>query len=260
MPSPDARPEKPSAAPESIVPGVLIGCAGWSLPREVQDQFPAEGTHLQRYSRVFGVAEINSSFHRPHRPSTYAKWAHSVPEDFRFSAKLPKAITHTQKLVDTDDLLDAFLAEIGGLGEKLACLLVQLPPSLRLNAEVAGAFFAGLRARTAVSVVCEPRHETWFTAEADALLADAGVGRVGADPARVPAAAHPGPWGRIAYDRLHGSPRIYYSSYASDFLASLAARLRAEVDAGRQAWCIFDNTASGAAAANALELRTLLTG
>jgi uncharacterized protein YecE (DUF72 family) len=258
MPTPDARPEKPSATTESATTGVLIGCAGWSLPRDVQEQFPAEGTHLQRYAGVFGAAEINSSFHRPHRPTTYAKWADSVPVGFRFSAKLPRTITHTQKLVDTDELLDTFLSEASGLGDKLACLLVQLPPSLRLNAEVAAPFLAGLRARTSVALVCEPRHATWFTEEADALLAECGIGRVGADPARVPAAAHPGPWGSIAYYRLHGSPRIYYSAYERAFLDDIADRLRADVAAGRESWCIFDNTASGAAAANALELRAML--
>ena len=57
-----------------------IGCAGWALPKAVQPAFPTEGTHLQRYATRFAAVEINSSFYRPHRPATYARWAASVPK------------------------------------------------------------------------------------------------------------------------------------------------------------------------------------
>jgi len=204
------------------------------------------------------VAEINSSFHRPHRASTWARWAAETPPGFRFAAKLPKTITHQLRLADADAPLGTFLAEAGGLGEKLAVLLVQLPPSLAFAAAVAAPFFAGLAARTEASVVCEPRHPSWFEAEADALLASLRVARVAADPARVPAAAEPGGWRGLAYHRLHGSPRMYYSSYPPESIHALATRLREDAAGGREAWCIFDNTASGAATANALELVTAL--
>src|SRR6185312_6154680 len=72
---------------------------------------------------------INSSFYKPHRPATYARWAASVPAGFRFSVKVPKLATHERRLVDTDDVLEAFLAEATQLGDKLGPLLVQLPPS-----------------------------------------------------------------------------------------------------------------------------------
>lgn len=235
----------------------LVGTAGWSLPRAVQEQFPGEGTHLVRYARVLPVAEINSSFHRPHRASTYAKWAASVPGDFRFSVKLPKVITHELKLVDTAPLLDVFLGECAGLGETLGCLLVQLPPSLAFDAAVAGAFLRLMRERTALPIALEPRHGSWFGDEPAALLVEHRVARVAADPARVPAAALPGSWDGLAYWRLHGSPRTYYSSYDADYLTALAGSLRASA-AVRPTWCILDNTASGAAAGNALELLQML--
>lgn len=235
---------------------VLVGCAGWSLPRDVQAAFPGEGSHLARYAARFPVAEINSSFHRPHRPSTYARWAAETPDSFRFAAKLPKTITHQLRLAAADEALDAFLAESAGLGEKLAALLVQLPPSFAFDAAVAAPFFAGLAAHTRASVVCEPRHPSWFEDEADALLAGLRVARVAADPARVPAAAHPGGWRGMTYHRLHGSPRMYYSSYPPESISTLAGRLRD--DDAAEAWCIFDNTASGAAMANALELAEAL--
>lgn len=237
--------------------GPLVGTAGWSLPRAVQEEFGGGGTHLVRYARVFHAAEINSSFHRPHRTSTWAKWAASVPDDFRFSVKLPKSITHGQKLVGVEALLDAFLAECAGLGGKLGCHLVQLPPSFAFDAVVAHGFFALMRSRVALPIALEPRHASWFTDEASALLVAHRIARVAADPARVPDAALPGGWDGLAYWRLHGSPRTYYSAYDSQSLTALAGSLRTSA-AARPTWCIFDNTASGAAAGNALDLVRLL--
>ena len=93
-----------------------IGTAGWSLPREMQAHFPGPGTHLERYARVFPCVEINSTFHRPHRPSTFARWAASVPPGFRFSLKLPRTISHTAKLVGARTLVEDFLASVEPLG------------------------------------------------------------------------------------------------------------------------------------------------
>ena len=232
---------------------IRIGTAGWAIPRAVAGAFPAHGTALERYAARFDAAEINSSFHRPHRPATYVRWAAAVPERFRFSVKLPKAITHERRLVDVEPMLRAFLHEVSFLGTKLGPLLVQLPPSFAFNGRVAGAFLGALRALTGAMVACEPRHASWFEPTADRLLNDHRVARVVADPAIVPAAAVAGGWLGLAYFRLHGSPRMYYSSYDADFLAGLAVRLRA-ADAD-EVWCVFDNTTSGAAADNALILQ-----
>jgi len=237
---------------------IRVGTAGWSLPRAVQEHFTGDGPHLARYARVFPAVEINSSFHRPHKPSVYARWAAATPESFRFAVKVPKTITHASRLAGADDLLDAFIAESAALGDRRECLLVQLPPSLALDEGVAGRFFDALRARWAGDVVLEPRHASWFTADANAMLVALRIGRVAADPARIPGGGAPAGWPGIAYFRLHGSPRTYYSSYDAEYLAALADRLVAHRVAGTRSWCIFDNTASGAAAANALELMRLL--
>jgi uncharacterized protein YecE (DUF72 family) len=194
---------------------VRIGCAGWSIPRVKQSRFPETGSHLERYASVLPAVEINSSFYRPHRPATYARWAATVPAGFRFAVKLPKAITHLARLEGAIMMgaLDAFLEEVDGLGERLGPLLDQLPPSLRFDADVASGFFGALRARFEGSVVCEPRHPSWFTDEAHALLTGERIARVAADPAPVPAAAEPGGWSGLIYFRLHGSPKRYYSAY-----------------------------------------------
>jgi len=239
--------DDPSASPR-------IGTAGWSIAREASGQFPEEGTGLARYAARLSCAEINSSFHRPHRLSTWARWRDSVPDDFRFAAKLPKTITHERRLADCGELLPPFLAQVAELGPKLRVLLVQLPPSLAFDAKVAPDFFARLGNASPALLACEPRHPSWFTDEVDAVLADHRVARVAADPARVPAAAAPGGWPGLAYWRLHGSPVMYRSSYA-DRIPALAARIG---DATGERWCIFDNTASSAATADALSLSAAL--
>ena len=238
--------------------GILIGTAGWSLPRAEHEHFPASGSHLERYASRFPVVEINSSFHRSHRAATWMRWRDSVPEGFRFSIKMPKAITHTQKLRAADELVRSFLTEAGALGDKLACLLVQLPPSLGFDAAVARKFFEQLRSATRVAIACEPRHESWFDADADDLLRSLKVARVAADPARVAPGGSPGGWRRISYYRLHGSPKVYYSAYSAEFIDSLARDLKQEQNADRAVWVIFDNTTLGAATRNARELAASL--
>ena len=237
---------------------ILIGTAGWSLPRAEQIHFPAAGSHLERYATRFSVVEINSSFHRSHKPAIWARWRDAVPSGFRFSVKMPKAITHTARLNVTRDVIAAFIDEIAILETKLGCLLVQLPPSFALDPTTTEHFFNELRAATTVLIACEPRHESWFTAEADVLLRQLGIARVAADPARVLAAGAPGGSRELTYFRLHGSPKMYYSSYSDDYLKDLAARLKHQAAGDRPVWCIFDNTTLGAATANALALSTAL--
>lgn len=233
---------------------VYIGCAGWNLTRSEIADAAAEGTQLQRYASIFRAVEINSSFHRAHRRMTYERWAESVPDGFRFSVKVPKAITHEKRLVDTDELLTKFLGEALGLGRKLGCLLVQLPPSLEYDKDVTERFFESLRMGYEGTVVIEPRHKTWFAAEPNRLLQRLAVTRVAADPAVVQAAGEPGGAPGKVYFRLHGSPQVYYSAYTAAYLDGLAFRLRAYARAGASVWCIFDNTIKGAATLNALHL------
>jgi uncharacterized protein YecE (DUF72 family) len=154
-------------------------------------------------------------------------------------------------------LLDTFLAEVAGLADRLGPLLFQLPPSFAFDHETVERFLTDVRDRVAGPVAFEPRHASWFVAEVEALLAAFCVGRVGADPAPVPEASRPGGWPGLKYCRLHGFPRVYYSSYADDAIRSaLDPLLNGTVDGGH-AWCIFDNTASGAATVNALTAKSL---
>ncbi len=244
--------------PRQDSPGPVVGTAGWSIPRSDAAAFAAEGTSLERYVQVFDGVEVNSSFHRAHRPSTWAKWAACVPERFRFAVKIPKTITHQAKLVDVDELAMQFAQEIEPLAEKLAILLVQLPPKLAFDGELATRFFTDFGQLIDADIVCEPRNATWFTGEADALLEHLQVARVAADPALCGAAAVPGGWRGLAYWRLHGSPAIYRSPYSDEAIDGYTQQIQAATRAGSAAWCVFDNTAASAATGDALTLRSKL--
>ncbi len=246
-----------------------LGTAGWAIPAAERARFPDAATLLARYAGVFSCVEINSSFYRPHRPTTYARWARSVPAGFRFALKVPREITHRRRLVGCAEPLGRFLDESAPLEEKRGVLLVQLPPSFAYDAPVAEGFFGLLRARYDGAIACEPRHASWFEPAPDALLRGFRVARVAADPAVVPAAALAGGWERLRYVRLHGAPHVYWSAYGADAVALVARAVGVEAappDCGlpfgeaAPLWVIFDNTAQGAATADALALQDLVSG
>jgi len=233
-----------------------VGTAGWAIASAQADLFLGQGTHLERYARRFNAVEINSSFYRPHRRTTYQRWAASVPADFRFSVKLPKAVTHDHRLVDCDDLVSRFVEDVRGLGDKLGAVLVQLPPSLAFAQDLLP-LMERLHDALGISVLCEPRHVSWFAPRVEATLAEMGIGRVAADPSPAPGADRPGGGGRIAYFRLHGAPRTYWSRYERAALEAWSAAAMAEIAKDQETWVIFDNTAAGFAPENALELQAL---
>ncbi len=250
----------PRAVRTSVRLPIRIGTAGWSIPRQYGASFPGEGAHLERYSQVFSCAEINSTFYRSPRLSTYSRWVASTPVQFRFSVKAPKAITHQAALAPSREQLQTFLDEVGHLSGRLGPILFQLPPSQAFDEPRARTFFGLFRdLYPEGSAALEPRNLSWFSHEVDQLLAKFRIARVIADPPRAPEAAYAGnSYTGLIYYRLHGSPRVYYSSYSAAWLEKLAASISAH-PAGSEIWCIFDNTASGAAAENALTLQADLT-
>src|SRR5690349_5249284 len=168
-----------------------VGTAGWSIPREEQRHFPAGDSLLARYAQVLPAVEINSTFYRSHRAATFERWAASVPREFRFSVKVPRAITHDQRLARSAPLLEAFLAEIAPLKSRLGCLLVQLAPGLAFDARRTRTFLDVLRRRYDRGVAFEPRHASWFDGRADRVLGEFEIARVAADPPRAESAGEP---------------------------------------------------------------------
>ena len=231
---------------------LILGTAGWNVPASCRERIGGDGSHLERYARVLNAVEINTSFYRPHRRQTYERWAKVTPDEFRFAVKVPQTMTHEVAFNPKD--IDRFCEETAGLGTKLSIFLVQFPPSKAFDAKAAGKLFDALERTTAASLVCEPRHASWFTNEVDLWLKTRRIARVAADPARLAETDQPGGWPGLRYIRLHGSPRIYYSSYEADFLQRLKTRLKALLVTD-DVWCIFDNTAMGAAMENALAMK-----
>ena len=232
---------------------IYIGTAGWSVPTGCASSFPSKGTHLERYGSTFDCVEVNSSFYRPHRHITWTRWAESTPANFRFSVKMPRTLTHDSGLICHREQLLPFLDQIRLLGERLGPVLIQLPPSQAFESELAETFLETIRAEFPDGqLVIEPRHITWFSSEADRLLSNLCIARVVADPPICTASLRPSGDPSLVYLRLHGSPRIYYSSYEDAFLERIASLIAEHSSA--MVWCIFDNTALGHATANALQL------
>lgn len=223
----------------------IIATAAWSIPKNVADRFSQEGSGLSRYASVFNGVEVNSTFYRRHKQSTFARWAESVPDSFRFSVKIPKEITHERRMEDIGQPFAAFLEDIEPLGEKRGPLLCQLPPSLAFDEEVFDAAFRTMRNADQGSLVIEARHKSWASAEALDLLRAYEIERVLADPAPVWPAKD---FETARYIRLHGTPKMYHSSYSDDEIGSFAKLLAPD------GWCVFDNTASGAAIENAFAM------
>jgi len=232
-------------------PPRYVGSAGWNIPRAHRERFAPIGSQLGRYASRLNGAEINSSFYRPHAAATYERWAATVPASFRFAVKIPRLITHERALTRARDPLLRFLGEIAGLGPKLGPLLLQLPPSFAFEPRRVGRFLDLLRRLHGGAVVCEPRHATWTSPSATRALQSFRIARVAADPPRVHGLDEPGGAADLVYYRWHGSPRAYFSPYPAEEIDRLAREMMARQT---EAWCIFDNTGSGSAAGNALDL------
>jgi uncharacterized protein YecE (DUF72 family) len=224
----------------------FVATAGWSIPKTVAHRFPETGSGLERYAAVFKGVEINSTFYRHHQTKTFERWAAAVPDHFRFAVKMSREITHMARLRNIDTLFNTFLDEVSALDGRLGPLLCQLPPSLTFDAGDAEKAFAAMRRVFKGTLVIEPRHKSWASQPARAILHRYAIDRVLADPAPVWPMSdfHEVP----TYVRLHGSPEIYYSRYGDADVDVFGKYLAAD------SWCVFDNTASGAAIENALTM------
>jgi uncharacterized protein YecE (DUF72 family) len=236
---------------------IRVGTAGWNVPQTWEQRGTVAETHLERYAKAMNCVEVNSSFYRPHQRKTWERWAAATPTDFRFAVKAPKTVTHIAKLRDCNDALIQFFEQVAGLDSKLGPVLFQFAPGHAFDQGTVRDFLGGLRKLYNGPVALEPRNASWFVSDADVLLREFEVARVAADPAKgSPLAAKAGGFSGLRYYRLHGSPRVYWSSYDVEQLQSLAAELGGYGPGDN--WIIFDNTAAGEAFKNAMELKRLL--
>lgn len=222
------------------------------LPRHGQFQNPSPLSFLKKEVASRGMRR-SSMVWKSTQPSiavTRHPPSNDGPEPrrkvFRFAVKIPKEITHERATKDIRQPFEIFLQDISALGGKRGPLLCQLPPSLRFDLESFDAAFDTMRTLDQGPIVIEVRHRSWASEQAIALLQRYSIDRVLADPALVWPASDFRQSPR--YVRLHGKPKVYYSKYTD-----------AEIDAfskllGPDSWCVFDNTASGAAIENALTM------
>ena len=207
--------------------GVRVGTAGWSIP------------------------------HASRTPGRHTRNGATAPLRIWLAVKMPRTITHERKLQEARYPFVTFLAQTDGLAEKRGPILLQLPPSLSFDPSVVTRFLDEVRKVYKGTMVCEPRHATWFSSAVASLLGQYEITRVAADPPPVPEATAPAGWPHVAYFRLHGSPRKYWSRYDENDIATLEMTVRS-IATAEEVWCVFDNTASGAAIENACELRERL--
>ncbi len=242
-----------------ILPGrqIRVGIAGWNNPPGKRNERRPHESHLAYYGSRFSCVEINSSFYKTHRAATYERWRDETPAHFRFSVKMPRSITHEARLRRAAREVSRFYDEIDLLRPKLRAVLVQLPPALEFSVKTTRTFFEAVPPKRGTIITCEPRHASWFSAAADAVLRELNVTRVAADPARCAGAGEAGGARRFAYFRWHGTPCLYYSKYSDAQLHTFATEVRRSK--AREIWCIFDNTARHAAWEDALQFRSLIS-
>lgn len=261
---------------------VRIGISGWRYAAWRGDFYPeglAQRRELEYASSKLTSIEINGSFYSLQRASSYAAWRDATPDDFVFSVKGGRFITHMKKLVDVDEPLANFFASgLLALGPKLGPVLWQLPETFRFDADKLADFFGRLPRTTAeagqlaqghdhrakdplttplvdlpLRHALEFRSKTFVTDELVPLLREYDIACVLADTA--------GRWPKVEEDtadfryvRLHGDLELYASGYHAEALDEWAAKCRRWAEAGQDVFVYFDNDAKGFAPHDALGL------
>jgi uncharacterized protein YecE (DUF72 family) len=224
------------------------GISGWRYAPWRGDFYPAglpQRVELEYASTKLRTIEINGSFYSLQRESSWRLWRDTVPDDFVFSVKGGRYITHMLKLKNAEKPLERFFAQgVFDLGPKLGPILWQLPPVMQFDPDVVDSFLrllpraapSGVRLRHAVEV----RNSTFESPDFLALLDAHGVASVIADTAGTfPVIEHVS--SDLVYIRLHGDTELYASGYDAPALDHWAERVRGWRDEGRDVFVYFDN-------------------
>jgi uncharacterized protein YecE (DUF72 family) len=240
---------------------VLLGTCGWSYAEWEAILYPQRQGKLKHYSSIFPTAEIDSTFYRLPEPGTVLGWARQTPQDFEFAAKLPQTITHKKALdvergIVTD--VNQFLETMKPLTDavKLACVLVQLPPFLRFNAQRLEAFLLILPERPSFAV--EFRHSSWMNSITLKLLEKYQVAYTIVDEPLLPADVYV--TSDLAYIRWHGrGDRPWFNyKYSESQLTEWVPKVQEAAGKAGKVLGYFNNHFHGYAPENALQMMEML--
>lgn len=232
---------------------IYIGCSGFYNADWKGFFYPEDAKNkdfLTLYSQQLNAVEINSTFYRKPTVKTLERWKNETPEGFKFFIKIPKTISHINRLIDCHEVISEFCTYISeNLGDKLAGFLYQFPPSYKNEFETRDLIQNNI-SNIFLNVI-EFRHESWFVEEAYEFLAQLNIVFSGTSfPGKIPDSLitnHP----EILYYRLHGVPVLYKSEYSEDFLENLAEKI---IKADRKSFIFFNNTWGKEAVTNAPQL------
>lgn len=238
---------------------IHIGTSGWSYEHWKGVFYPdkiATKSMLEAYAGHLRSAEVNSSFYRLPSPKNLALWLKSTPEDFIFSVKASRYITHMKKLRAPEIHLPLLLDRICMLGDRLGPILFQLPPRWHCNQDRFTAFLE--RLPSGFRYAFEFRDPTWQNSRVyDALLShNVAFCIYELDGYRSPMEVT----ADFVYIRLHGPNGPYQGNYEGNILAEWAKFLVASANRGKSVYCYFDNDENGYAAHNALALQDMVAG
>ena len=240
-------------------PHISIGTSGWAYPQWHTIFYPPAYTYkkLLFYSQQYNTVEVNSSFYRIPTAATFTAWHDTTPANFTFSIKLYREITHTKKLIlDTQciQLLEAFIGNAQHLKNKLAAILIQLPPSLANDIERLTLFTTQchqlLQKHTLnTALAFEFRHPSWFNEQTYGVLKEYASSLVINN-----SSVYPSAWefpASITYIRLHGPQELYASCYTQEELDALAEKIKHLPTTVKQVFIYFNNTVHEHALTNA---------
>ncbi len=236
---------------------VRIGTSGWVYQHWKATFYPSDvpSSHwLSFYARHFDTVEINSSFYRLPKRSSFEKWYQQTPDGFLFAVKGWSLITHRKRLKGVEELLASFLSAAFALKEKLAIFLWQLPPSLRADWQRLTDFFRLLPTDHLHAV--EFRHRSWWDAEKLTDLLDSfGIAHCIPVGPEFPPFLHQFVSRPAVYLRFHGYSGRYAGCFPDRELDLWAERIVRWLESGRKVFAYFNNDQKAFAVANA---RTLM--
>ncbi|WAJ42688.1 DUF72 domain-containing protein [Mycobacterium sp. Aquia_216] len=242
---------------------VRIGTSGWSYDHWVDVLYPpgtAPARRLARYAEVFDTVELNASFYRWPKDSTFAGWRDRLPTGFTMSIKAHRGLTHYRRLGSPEPWIERFERCWQLLGDRSGVLLVQVHPELQRDAHSQARLDSFLeRLPPHIRVAVELRHPSWndpAVYRSLELHRAAYVVMSGAGLVCMPRATTD-----LVYIRMHGpdSDPIYAGCYSNDELRWWADRITEWDRDGRDVWMYFNNDLGGNAVRNALTLRDLVS-